>query len=419
MMFAQIARILSSKRAIVSLALILVITSAAFAVTSSILLSVESTASGMLGESGDTIVVAQSNSRAPFLGTLPIGLSGPLESVPGVRVVSPEVFAPSTLSNQPVMVRGVNPALFMELQNPVILEGSALAPNDTSQAMVGETLARQMNIHPGSDIILVGGVRATIAQLTVKAVFSTGTPLDNEVVAPLWVGDWLRGVSYGVVSILRIEVGAQQTFSQVALQVQEVVKNNSGSASGANQAPTELGLPVTSNLTSFAGHVIEASPYVSSRFFSKTVGLSQENILLVSALVFVSMSVAIVCALQESVFRSRNELGTLRTIGMSSRRLSWNLVLVATSLSFVASLIGLLLGWGFLTLVADFSPVQIAFYAVDPRSAFFSASLYSVLVVTLAGFLAAALSSLRFRQSLGVYEMTLPYLESDLGDVGE
>ena len=92
---------------------------------------------------------------------------------------------------------------------------------------------------------------------------------------------------------------------------------------------------------------------------------------------------------------------------------------MATSLSFVASVAGLLIGWGFLTLVAKLSPIQIAFYAVDPRSAFLTASLYSVLVVTVAGFAAAVFSSLRFRQPLRVYEMTLPYLESDLGDVSE
>ena len=61
----------------ISLALILVITSAAFAVTSSILLSVDNTASGMLGESNNTIVVAQANSRAPSWGHSP---SASLES---------------------------------------------------------------------------------------------------------------------------------------------------------------------------------------------------------------------------------------------------------------------------------------------------------------------------------------------------
>jgi ABC-type lipoprotein release transport system permease subunit len=413
-MFAKVAKILSSKRAIFSLALILLLTSAAFSVTSSILLSVDDTASGMLGESAGTIVVAQANSRAPFLGTLPLALAGSLGSVQGVEVVSPEVFAPSTLSNQPVMVRGVDPPLFMELQKPEILDGSALTANDSTGAMVGATLARQLGLHPGSQITIIGGVRPTIAQLTVRAVFSTGTPLDNEVVAPLWVGEWLRGLGYGVVSIIRIGVAPQQSPTQVAAAVQRVVANASGTAPSAGQTPVELGLPVSSNLTSFAGHQVEASPDVSSAFFSKTVGLSQENILLISALVFVSMSVAIVCALQEAVFRSRNEFGTLRTMGMSSRRLSWNLVLVATSLSFAASAAGLLVGWGFLSLIETFSPIQIAFYSVDPRTAFDTAALYSVLVVTLAGFGAAAASSLRFRQTLAVYEMTLPYLETDI-----
>jgi len=415
--FAQTGRILSSKRAIFYLALILLITSAAFTVTSSILLSVEGTASGMLGESANTIVVAQSNSKAPFLGTLPLAFAGDLGSVAGVQMVSPEVFAPSILSNQPVMVRGVDPERFMEIQNPVILAGAAIAPNDTAQAMVGATLAKQLSLHPGSQITLVGGVRATIAQLTVEGVFSTGTPLDNEVIAPLSVGDWLRGLAYGTVSIFRVEVGANENPSQVAAQVQRLVEGPSGPA--GSQTNVGAYLPVTPNQTNFEGLDIRASPNVSSSFFSKSVGLSQENVLLFSALVFVSMSVAIVCVIQEAVFRSRNELGTLRTIGISARRLAWNLIVVGGSLSFVASVAGLALGWVSLTLVAKFNPVQIAFYAVDPRSAFLTASLYSVVVVTAVGFGAAAFSSLRFRQHLVLYSMTIPYLESDPRDVSK
>jgi len=419
MSFAQTARMLSRKRAIFSLVLILLATSAAFSVTSSIFLSVENTASGMLGESGGTIVVAQGDSRTPFTGTLPLALASDLGSVAGVQVISPEVLAPSTLSNQPVMVLGVDPERFMQIQSPAILEGSPITPNDTDQAMVGETLAKEMNLHPGSEITLVGGVRATIAQLTVKAVFSTGTPLDNEVVAPLWVGDWLRGLSYGTVSILRVEVGAHQNPSQVALQVQRIIKNATGASAGGGPSPIEAYLPIASSLTSLAGLDIQASPDASSAFFSRSLGLSQEVVWLVSALVFLSMSVAIVCVIQEAVFRSRNELGILRTIGMSSRRLSWNLVAVATSVSFVVSVAGLLVGWALLTLVAEFSPIQLAFYTVDPRSALLLASLVSVSVVTVTGFAAAAFSSLRFTQPLTVYAMTLPYQESDPGAISE
>jgi len=131
MIFFRIARILTSKKAIFFLVLIMLTTSAAFAVTSSILLSVDNTASGVLGESPNTIVIAQANARAPFLGIVPLALADYLGSVSGVQTISPEVFAPATLSNQAVMVRGVEPAQFMELQNPLILEGSPMAANDT------------------------------------------------------------------------------------------------------------------------------------------------------------------------------------------------------------------------------------------------------------------------------------------------
>ncbi|HUK74164.1 MAG TPA: ABC transporter permease [Nitrososphaerales archaeon] len=416
MIFGAVAKILRSKRAIASLVSILVVSAASFAVTSSILLSVQNTATGLLGESGSTIVVDQANSRAPFLGTLPVGLVNLLAPVQGVAVVSPEVFAPATLADQPIMVRGVNPASFMELQRPTIVEGAAIAANDTDMAMVGRLLAAELGIHPGSELVLYGGVRATFAEMGVEGVFSTGTPLDNEVVVPLWAGDWLRGVSYGVISIVRIGVAPQDSPSAVAARVQGVIASNSSASLAVQGPPASTFLPVSSGVTSFAGHDVVASPDASASFFSKTVGLSQENVLLISSLVFLSMSVAIVCALQEAVFRSRNELGTLRTIGMSSRNLSVNIVLVATALSLGASVGGLALGWGFLDLVAEFSPIRIAFYAVDPRGAFPTAALYSVAVVTGAGFVAAALSSLRFKQSMVTYKLTVPFLESGASD---
>jgi ABC-type lipoprotein release transport system permease subunit len=425
----QSTRMLSSRRAIIPLILILLVTSAAFVATSSIFLSVDRTASAMLGESGDIVVVTQGDSRTPLTGALPLSLAGEIGSVSGVETVSPEILAPSTISGEPVMVRGVDPQQFMELQHPQLVAGSTITLNDTSEVMVGETLAKQMRLVPGSEVAVVGGIRATVAQLTVLGIISTGTPLDDEVIAPLWVGDWLRGLDYGIVSIFRVGVSAQDDPSVVALQVQRVLMETPGaepappSASSASLSSMEAYLPnlSTGALTSSAISKldIQSSLDASSEFLSRSLGLSEDTVWLLSAIVFLSMSVAIVCALQEVVFKSRTDFGILRTLGMSSTKLSLALVSAATLVSLVASLIGTLVGWVLLTALAETGPIRIAFYTVDPLSSFPLSSLATVTVITLTGVVAATIASLRFKRSQTTFEMTIPYLEAETDIVGE
>jgi ABC-type lipoprotein release transport system permease subunit len=418
----QSTRMLSSRRAIIPLILILLVTSAAFVATSSIFLSVDRTASAMLGESRGIVVVTQGDSRTPLTGALPLSLAGEIGSVPGVETVSPEILAPSTISGEPVMVRGVDPQQFLELQHPQLVAGGTITLNETSEVMVGETLAKQMRLVPGSEVSVVGGIRSTVAQLTVSGIISTGTPLDDEVIAPLWVGDWLRGLDYGIVSIFRVGVSAQDDPSVVALQVQRVLMQTPGaepptSASTASLSTIEAFLPnlSTGALSSSAISKLDirSSLDASSEFLSRSLGLSEDTVWLLSAIVFLSMSVAIVCALQEVVFKSRTDFGTLRTLGMSSTKLSLALVSAATLVSLMASLVGILVGWVMLTALAEAGPIRIAFYTVDPLSSFPLSSLATVTIVTLTGVAAAAMASLRFKRSQATFEMTIPYLEAE------
>jgi ABC-type lipoprotein release transport system permease subunit len=409
-------------------------TSAAFVATSSIFLSVDGTASKMLGESRGIVVVTQGASRTPLTGALPLSLAGEIGAVSGVQAVSPEVLAPSTIAGAPVMVRGVDPPQFLEVQEPTLMAGSFITVNDTTAVVVGKTLAREMRLGPGSEVTVIGGLRVAVAQLTVVGVISTGTTLDDEIVAPLWVGDWLRGLDYGLVSIFRVGVSPQADPSTVAAQVQRALAETLGgapspsippppSASSASLSAIEAYLPnlTTGPLSSSALSKldVQSSLDASSQFLNRSLGLSEDTVWLLSALVFLSMSVAIVCALQEAIFKSRTEFGVLRTLGMSSRRLSGVLVSAAMLVSLTASLLGILVGWLVLVLLLERGPIEVAFYAVDPMNSFPLSSLATVVVITSTTMIAAAITSLRFKRGETTFEMTIPYLEAETDVVWE
>ena len=187
--------------------LILIASSAAFSVTFSLLLSAQSVGSNTLGESKGVVIVSSGSSKTPITSVIPIALIGKIGTISGLENIIKEVHAPTTLANRSVMVRGLDPAIFYQIDNPKILKGSAIQLNDTTGVMVGSIIASEMNINVGDQLLLIGALCPASVNVIVVGIFHTGSIIDNEIVAPLWVGQWLRGLDYSTVSIIRVEVG--------------------------------------------------------------------------------------------------------------------------------------------------------------------------------------------------------------------
>ncbi|MDG6906051.1 MAG: hypothetical protein JRN20_09735 [Nitrososphaerota archaeon] len=411
-MLRKTTKILSSKNALVLLLLILMASSAAFTLTASVLFSLESAGSSILGESSGVVIVSQGNSRAPFTGALPISLVNNLQSIRGVLSVSPEVIAPSTVANKSVIVRGVDPREFELLESPAIISGRLISLNDTSGVMVGSALASELHMHVGSNIAIVGAIFPSFAFVQVVGIFHTGRSFDEEIVSPLWIGQWLRGFRYNVVSIFRVQVERGTSSSAI---IEDLGRQVNFTNSPGNTTSILPYLPTTIAPADLKQLDLEVSQSTSSQFLSRALGLNQETIWLLACLVFFSMTMAVIFSFQEVVSASKQELETLRVLGMSGSRLRSSLMLFSIPFSVLSAVLGAILGVGLLEVVPSLRSLNLLFYTVNPVVYSWQAVIISLLLTLAEMLLASVYASAQFRTTVydTVLQTTFP---QDMGE---
>ncbi|MDG7001984.1 MAG: hypothetical protein JRN15_23030 [Nitrososphaerota archaeon] len=411
-MLRKTTKILSSKNALVLLLLVLMASSAAFTLTASVLFSLESAGSSILGESSGVVIVSQGNSRAPFTGALPISLVNNLQSIRGVLSVSPEVIAPSTVANKSVIVRGVDPREFELLQSPAIISGRLISLNDTSGVMVGSALASELHVQVGSNIAIVGAIFPSFAFVQVVGIFHTGRSFDEEIVSPLWIGQWLRGFRYNVVSIFRVQVDKGTSSSAI---IEDLGRQVNSTNSPGNTTSILPYLPTTIPPADLKQLDLEVSQSTSSQFLSRALGLNQETIWLLACLVFFSMTMAVIFSFQEVVSASKQELETLRILGMSGSRLRSSLMLFSIPFSVLSAVLGAILGVGLIEVVPSLRSLNLLFYKVNPVVYSWQAVIISLLLTLAEMLLASVYASTQFRTTVykTVLQTTFP---QDLGE---
>ena len=393
-MLGKTIRILASKRALVPLLLILIATSAAFTLSATLLFSLQGVESNMLGESAGVVLVSQGNSRTPVTGALPIALINNLMTIGGVSSVSPEVLAPTMTMNKSLIVRGVDPERFILLDNPTILSGRLVTINDSTGVMIGKTLASQLGVHVGSDVSLVGVLSPTIIQVRIIGIFQTHQSFDDEVIAPIWIAQWLRGFAYNTVTIFRIKVDPGQNPSHI---IQEIRRDVSSDTFELNQSSSVLPLlPTSISPANLHQLDLAVSQSTSNQFLSSALGLNEETMWLIAGVVFFSMSIAVIYSLQELVSTSKQELDTLRVLGMSSRRLGTSLMIFSSITALVAALAGALAGLAIILAIPNLNHLTLLFYTIDPLNYATQSILASVALTVVEMIGASILSATQF-----------------------
>jgi ABC-type lipoprotein release transport system permease subunit len=425
-----LVKILVSKRAIAPLVLILIVSSAAFTVTIAVFLSVEGLGSSFLGEEANTVIISSYSSRTPVSSDIPLELASKISQIG--TAYSPEVLAPSTLvsdGNRSVIVRGVDPELFGGFDHIVMQSGKLIQENETEvQVMVGGTLARALDIRPGSTLLISGVLAPVTVSAFVSGVFETGTTIDNEIVAPLWVGQWLRGFSYGTISIIRVRASPSASAFDFSHKVEQMISSSGAATTSSSSSPQNnndaappppifsylpfsFSSPSASSSSSplsssggqssqLEGRSFIISTSTSSDFISHAFGLSEESVWILAALTFAGVSLGLYFSLQEVIHSSRRELGTLRAIGVSLGRLRRGLSLSAIIVSVVPSILGWLVGVLLLEFIPSLNPITIAFYSVSTSGTW---------GIALAGTVVIAVAEILISGVVSAQQFTLDY----------
>ncbi|MEM3739768.1 MAG: FtsX-like permease family protein [Candidatus Korarchaeum sp.] len=333
---------------LITLFLMLTLLSMLFSVTAISSLSFYKSLVNYLGEEEDIVVLYDRNARTPFSGYVPVHLAERLENIKGVIVSSPEVIAPSIVKGEAVFVRGVLPKKFFELHRIKILNGSIFDQNETKSAIIGKNIARRLNLKLNDRLFAFGVLTESYVELQVRGIYASDSFIDDEILVPLYVGQWLRGINYGYVSFIRFKVN--KSLINLSEVFSEVMKE--GSEHSSHESRLRVELVMSEAVTNFSNKKVGAE--IASRLMRSYIdryGLTEETILILSTAIILFSSAMIAVASETTVTQHKGEIGVLRALGASKKFLKLDIIIKILTLSLFSSLLGTLLAIIFLSFI--------------------------------------------------------------------
>jgi len=261
----------------------------------------------------------------------PAAIGRILDGTPGVEVYTYRASAFSMVSSSErtygVMVVGIDPereARVSTIKN-VVRQGSYLSEGDADGVLVGEFLAKNLQVGPGDELIMLGqgrdgSVAATL--LTVKGIYKSGLPdIDRS-------------------SIQITLENFQDVFSMRGAVHEVVVIGDS-----LRDIPA-----IKATVVAAMENIRSKRPMVALDWMELVPGLLQSiQMDLVSGMIFYLILIMVVAfsimnTFLMAVFERTKEFGVLMAIGTTPRRLTKILLIESISLTMVGIVAGIILG---------------------------------------------------------------------------
>lgn len=348
-------------RRVMVFVVILVLSSMLFSMMAFSLLGFYRVFGGYLGGGNDIVVVYDRNSNTPFTGLIPIYLVENISSIKGVMAVSPEVIVPCVLKNESVFLRGIVPKDFVKLNQLVMVEGSMIRLDDLDSIIVGKNLAERLDLKPGERVLVLSVFVNQYLELYVKGVFVSRSVMDDEILAPLYVGQWLRGTDYNYVTLMRVKVNSSMVDASVIFEAIGA-KSSSVGSSGVSQL---FGGLLSWSRPSFKIENIgvnEGQKFMES--YLSRYGVTKESLIVLSVIVFLLCGVTIVVAFKTILVQHKGVVGILRSIGVSRKFLRVDLLFRLLFWSLFASSIGIVLSLIVLSVMQAYGFLRVLSHTV-------------------------------------------------------
>lgn len=330
------------KQRLLILVLMLTMASALFSVTAFSFLGFYQTFNSYLGEEADVIAIHDRRSSTPFTGLVPMYIATRIQSMEGVLASSPEVVAPATMNEASIFLRGIIPNHFTQLTKITMIHGNPLKLEDTNFAIAGTRLAERLNLKVGNKILVFSILTERYLELEIKGVFESKTPVDDEILVPIYVGQWLRGADYAYATIIRFKIDRSKlsTESLWGAIAEEVKPPGPGTEKPPQpgQAAGIMPIPRVGFKPGDIG-VEEAQVFMAS--YLNRYGVTANTLLILSIIVFALASASTFTASQTLIQQHLPEIGVLRSVGMSKKSLKIDLTAKILPYSLTASLTGM------------------------------------------------------------------------------
>lgn len=364
-------------RRIVTFMIVLALSSMLSSTTALTLTSFYDGLSEYIGESENVVVIYNAKSRTPFTGLIPAFLTERIVAVDGVSACSPEVVVPCIVNGESIFLRGVLLEEFMKLSSLTVIDGEMLSSRDLNYVIIGRRASEILDLKVGDKVLVIGVLSPICLELRVKGVFTSSTLLDDEVIAPLHVGQWLRGAGYDYVTIVRVKVeGGREVREAVFNAIAKIDLKANESKLEFNESREE-GQPREGSLEQPIARwatvrfriedvgVKEAEKFMED--YMERYGVTKESILVLSIATLIFSGATIMFATRSLVSQHGDEIEVLRSIGVSKRLLRRDLVLKLIPASILASVLGIAISTIILSVALESGVLQVLFHSTRLR----------------------------------------------------
>ncbi len=377
------------RQRILTLVIILTLTSTLFSITAYSFLGFYNGFTGYIGEGKDIVAIYSKTGGTPFTGIVPISITNDVAGLKGVIATSPETIAPCIINGKSVFIRGVLPQELTKLNPLTLIQGDILNINDTNSAIIGQSLSERLNLKTGDKIIVYSVLsQERYVQLQVKGIFQSQSSLNDEAIVPIYIGQWLRGLSYNEVTLVRAKINIDQTSSN---QIYQAVSNQTAPTTASPQ-PTpkseaqqelETLIPLMGTNLNIGNIGIEASQQYMTSYLDR-FGISKDALLILSIIVLIFASGTATCAVTLFIKQHSSDIDIIRAIGVSSKKLKMDLSIRMLVWSLTATILGTLISAVILIVFQQIGYLQVLSHTItfqlDPLVIVANFTLLSVLI---------------------------------------
>jgi ABC-type lipoprotein release transport system permease subunit len=220
----------------------------------------------------------------------------------------------------------------------------------------------------GDQLLVFSVLSEKYANLQVKGIFESGSPMDDEALVPIYVGQWLRGVGYNQVTVIRAKIDQTQIGTT---QIYQAIANES-SPTGASPSPTPKGetaqqleglISISKTKFDLQGIGVEDAQNFMKSYLNR-YGVSKDTLIIISIVVLVFASGTAACALNLFINQHKHEIGVLRSVGASAKRIKADLIVKVVAWSLLASSLGTILSAVILMVFQNVGYLQVLSHSI-------------------------------------------------------
>ncbi|MCY3411869.1 MAG: ABC transporter permease [Candidatus Heimdallarchaeota archaeon] len=170
----------------------LIISSAIFVGSYSLIYSMQNVNDDFFGSADDIMVFYNPDATTPFTSNVPKLLENSFDDIEAVSVVSPEIFLPSIINDQPVYIRGVKYDRIFDLEGLSLLSG--VMPSSMYDVLVGNKLAQRLGlvVHQTLEVY---SITEEIVKVQITGIYESSTVTTDEILSSISVATSLSQIS--------------------------------------------------------------------------------------------------------------------------------------------------------------------------------------------------------------------------------